>query len=66
MSSSALCVDRSHLIAVNYQSILNRIESDSVFGFEFMKMMATALSKRLLATRLQLLDLFAPNTGSVT
>ncbi len=62
MTSSAICVEHAQLIAVDCKSILDEIASDSGFGCEFMKMMATALAKRLLATRLQMLDLFAPNT----
>jgi CRP/FNR family transcriptional regulator, cyclic AMP receptor protein len=61
MTSSAICIERASLIAIDCKLILDRIESDSRFGCEFMKMMATALAKRLLATRLQMLDLFAPN-----
>ncbi len=61
MTSSAICVERAQLIAVDCKSVLEMIESDSEFGCEFMKMTATALAKRLLATRLQMLDLFAPN-----
>jgi CRP-like cAMP-binding protein len=58
MTSSAVCVEAANLIAIDSKSVLEKMESDSKFGFEFMKMMATALAKRLLATRLQMLDLF--------
>ncbi len=61
MTSSAICVEPAQLIAVDCQSVLEMIRTDSEFGCEFMKMMASALAKRLLATRLQMLDLFAPN-----
>lgn len=61
MTSSARCVQAAHLIAIDCQHLLDCIESDSRFGYEFMKMMATALGKRLVATRLQLLDLFSSN-----
>jgi CRP-like cAMP-binding protein len=61
MTSSAVCVESAQLIAVDCKTMLDAIESDSKFGCEFMKMMASALAKRLLATRLQMLDLFAPN-----
>jgi CRP/FNR family transcriptional regulator, cyclic AMP receptor protein len=62
MTSSAICIEPSQLIAVDCTSVLAMIKADSQFGYEFMRMMATALAKRLLATRLQMLDLFAPNT----
>lgn len=58
MTCSAVCLDQCRLVAVRAQQIEAAIAEDSKFGFEFMKMMAVALSQRLLATRLQLLDLF--------
>jgi CRP-like cAMP-binding protein len=62
MTSSAECTEPTRLIAIDGKSTLNTIESDPKFGCEFMRMMATALAKRLLATRLQMLDLFAQNS----
>lgn len=59
MTSSAMCVEAANLIAIDGKTVLEKMESDYKFGFEFMKMIATALATRLLATRLQMLDLFA-------
>lgn len=62
MTCSAVCVENAQLIAIDSTSISKMIESDPRFGVEFMEMLASALAKRLLATRLQMLDLFASNT----
>lgn len=62
MTASAVCVEAAQLSSVDCKLLMNMIESNPTLGIEFMKMMATGLSKRLLATRLQLLDLFASNT----
>jgi CRP/FNR family transcriptional regulator, cyclic AMP receptor protein len=59
MSCSALCIRRAHLIAVDARTLQKWMDADHEFGFQFMRMMAHALSRRLTATRLQLLDLFA-------
>lgn len=58
MTCSAVCLEECRLIAINAAALHVVIAADPQFGYEFMKMMASALSKRLLATRLQLLDLF--------
>lgn len=59
MSCSARCMDDVKLIAISGTDLDAMMEADCRFGYEFMRMMATALTKRLIATRLQLLDLFA-------
>lgn len=58
MSCTALCVDEAKLLAVDAAKIQAEIKNDPEFGNQFMKMLASALAKRLVATRLQLLDLF--------
>lgn len=62
MTCSAVGIEPSKLLAIHASSIDAIIETDSTFGYHFMKMLATALSRRLLATRLQLLDLFRSPT----
>ena len=59
MSCAAQCVDAVKLLAIGAADLETLMTADPQFGYEFMKMMATALTKRLIATRLQLLDLFA-------
>jgi CRP-like cAMP-binding protein len=61
MTCSATSADSTRLIAFESQAIKQLCETTPEFGFEFMKLMATALAKRLMATRLQLLDLFSAN-----
>ncbi len=63
MTCSATCVEPSKLIAVPAAEVEELAESDPKFGYEFMRMLASAIAQRLVATRLQLLDLFqAPKT----
>lgn len=59
MSCAAQCIDHVKLIAISGTDLDAMMEANPRFGYQFMKMMATALTKRLIATRLQLLDLFA-------
>jgi CRP/FNR family transcriptional regulator, cyclic AMP receptor protein len=60
MTCSALCVRPSRLAAIDARMILDRMEKDHEFGYHFMRLLSMALAHRLTATRLQLLDLFAP------
>jgi CRP/FNR family transcriptional regulator, cyclic AMP receptor protein len=63
MTCSATAQEDSQLLSVPAESLRTISEQDDRFGREFMQMLAVCLSKRLLATRLQLLDLFRlPNT----
>ena len=58
MTASAVAVEDSELVVAPASRLRSLCESDTVFGFHLMRRMATALSRRLVATRLQLLDLF--------
>lgn len=58
MTATALALADTQVIATSAQKLRELCEADHEFGFHLMRGMATALSKRLLATRLQLLDLF--------
>ncbi|MFN6128879.1 MAG: Crp/Fnr family transcriptional regulator [Planctomycetota bacterium] len=60
MTCSALCVRPARLAAIDARMILDRMEKDHEFGYHFMRLLSMALAHRLTATRLQLLDLFAP------
>lgn len=59
MTATAVAVRDTDLIAAASSELLELCESNHQFGFYMMRQMADALSKRLVATRLQLLDLFA-------
>ena len=59
MTTSAVAVQDSELVVVAADGLRELCASNHEFGFHLMRQMATALSRRLVATRLQLLDLFA-------
>lgn len=59
MTASAVVVDDVDLIVSHADMLLQECELSSEFGYHLMRQMANALARRLLATRLQLLDLFA-------
>lgn len=64
MTSSAIALESVLTLAFDGRQLKQLCDADRDFGFEFMRFLAQALSRRLLATRLQLLDLFGE--GSVT
>jgi CRP-like cAMP-binding protein len=69
MTASAIASDDVELIEFSGIELLARCEADPVFGYRIMRRMSEALARRLLATRLQLLDLFqadaiSPGTGA--
>ena len=59
MTASAVAVKDTELIVAPADKLQAFCESNRDFGYHLMHRMADALSMRLLATRLQLLDLFA-------
>ncbi|MBM3998308.1 MAG: cyclic nucleotide-binding domain-containing protein [Planctomycetes bacterium] len=59
MTAGAVALDDSELVVIDSHGLLRLCESDHHFGFQIMRRMAAALAQRLVATRLQLLDLFA-------
>jgi len=59
MTATATAMDDVRAVSTSGEAILALSETDHEFGYRFMRRMAEALSRRLLATRLQLLDLFA-------
>ena len=60
MTATATAVEESRVIALPAEKLRTLCQVDHEFGYSLMRHMAVALSQRLLATRLQLLDLFAP------
>jgi CRP/FNR family cyclic AMP-dependent transcriptional regulator len=59
MKASAVALEDSEVIAAAADRLRELCETNHDFGFHLMRQMAGALSHRLVATRLQLLDLFA-------
>jgi len=60
MTCSALCIRHARLVAIDARLVSDRMQGDHEFGYQFMRLLSMALAQRLTATRLQLLDLFAP------
>lgn len=58
MTASAVALEPCEVLAIPGGELLALCEADHDAGYALMRQMATALSRRLLATRLQLLDLF--------
>lgn len=59
MTTSAVAMQDTQLVAIRAADAIALCESDPVFGYHLMRQVAQALANRLVATRLQLLDLFA-------
>lgn len=59
MTATATALDRVRTASIPGDRLRQLCDAQPEFGYLFMKELAAALSRRLLATRLQLLDLFA-------
>lgn len=62
MTATATTLEPTTTVALPGHDLRELCEWDHEIGYRIMTRMATALSRRLLATRLQLLDLFAETT----
>ncbi|MCA9128370.1 MAG: hypothetical protein KDB22_14860, partial [Planctomycetales bacterium] len=58
MTATAIAIQDSVLITLQVSELRAAMDADSRLGYEVMQAVAGALSRRLLATRLQLLDLY--------
>jgi CRP-like cAMP-binding protein len=63
MTTRALSLASTRLIAVSADRLEKLCRQDYEFGYHWMRAVAVALSQRLLATRLQLLDLFGDSSS---
>lgn len=59
MTATAVTTEESVLVAMSGKRIRELCEADSQLGYVLMTRLAKVLSQRILATRLQLLDLFS-------
>lgn len=59
MTTSAVALEETEALAVIGGKLKDLCEHDHNFGYRFVERLAGALARRLVATRLQLLDLFA-------
>jgi CRP/FNR family cyclic AMP-dependent transcriptional regulator len=59
MTTSAVALEDTQVVAIRASDLLPLCQSDPAFGYHLMRQVAQVLANRLVATRLQLLDLFA-------
>jgi CRP/FNR family transcriptional regulator, cyclic AMP receptor protein len=62
MTTSAVATESARLICISAERLDNLCRKDHEFGYYWMRALAIALSQRLMATRLQLLDSTATMT----
>ena len=62
MSATATCLKDTETVAISAAPLVELCESDPEVGYQVMRQIVVAMSERLVATRLQLLDLFAETT----
>lgn len=65
MTASALAIEDTEVVVTPAGKLRELSESNHDFGFHLMRQMAGALSKRLIVTRLQLLDLFSDTPAKI-
>jgi CRP-like cAMP-binding protein len=65
MTATAVALDDVEAVVAPAHKLREISEQDHAFGYRLMRRMAAALSRRLLATRLQLLDLFADTPPAI-
>ena len=65
MTATALAVDDTEAVLSPADKVLAICEQDHEFGYALMRRVAESLATRLVATRLQLLDLFADSNSEV-
>ena len=64
MTATAVTADVAELIELSGAEVLKQCEADPQLGYRVMRRLAGALAKRLLATRLQMLDLFSADANA--
>jgi CRP-like cAMP-binding protein len=65
MTATAVTLEDTQVIAVSGRWLQEACEANHDVGYALMQRMCVALSQRLLATRLQLLDLFSNTAPAV-
>jgi len=66
MTASAVAVEDTEVVVAPADKLRALSEANHDFGFHLMRQMAAALSMRLVATRFQLLDLFADSSPTTS
>ena len=62
MTATATVLDPTRLVAMSGRCLKQLCDSDPQLGYVLMKRLAQVISRRLVSTRLQLLDLFADSS----
>lgn len=65
MTATAVAMDEVQAVVASGAKLRDICEQDHEFGYHLMRRMAKALSQRLLATRLQLLDTFSDTPPTI-
>lgn len=65
MTATAIATEPTRVVAISGARLRELCDADHEVGYQLMRRMAVALSRRLLATRLQLLDLFSTETPAL-
>lgn len=63
---SGVAVTDTRAIALDGECLRAKCEKDKAFGYEMLKRLAIVMERRLEATRLQLMDMYAATTGAET
>jgi CRP-like cAMP-binding protein len=64
MTATATALEETQVISAAGQHLVELCNASHEFGYQLMTRVADVLAKRLVATRLQLLDLFSPSAMS--
>lgn len=59
-TATAVAVTPTRLVAIEAPGLIRRCEEDHELGYVVMRRLANVIAKRLLITRLQLLDMYGP------
>jgi CRP-like cAMP-binding protein len=65
MTTSAIAVENTQVLSLPAADVTALCESNHAFGYYLMRRMSQALADRLIATRLQLLDLFSESAPQI-
>ncbi len=66
MTTSAVALEDTQMVCVRAAEVKALCQSEAEIGYQLMANLAHTLANRLVATRLQLLDLFAENAPAAT
>jgi CRP/FNR family transcriptional regulator, cyclic AMP receptor protein len=66
MTTSAIAVEDTQVVSFAAADVLELCEANHLLGYHLMRQMSHALADRLVATRLQLLDLFSESGPAIS